>query len=128
MKYLAYTNIGPSSRFEEERFYLQKYGNIDLSNKRDSFAENKKYRNPSNDFSKNQYENYENKQDHSDSKDLRPVSNPNTNLADYVDRGYLVKKHLNSSDEIDYEEIVEPHEMYVKDRDTQTPVRETYTK
>jgi hypothetical protein len=36
---------------------------------------------------------------------------------------YLIKKHLNSSDEIDREEFIEPHETFVKDRNTQTPIR-----
>ena len=128
MKYLAYTNIGPSMRFEEEKFDLQKYGDIDLSNKRDSFVEYEKYRNLDNNFSKNQYQNNEYEQNHADSKNLRSASKSYRNVANYVDNDYLVKKHLNSSNEIDYEEIVEPHEMYIKDRDTQTPVRETSSK
>ena len=59
---------------------------------------------------------------------MRPVGKPYTDAADYFDKGYLVRKHLNSSDEIDYEEIVEPHQMYIKDRNTQTPIRETDNK
>jgi hypothetical protein len=39
--------------------------------------------------------------------------------------GYLVKKHMKTDSQVEYEEVVEPRELYVRNRDTQTPVRET---
>lgn len=43
-------------------------------------------------------------------------------------QGYLVKKHMNSDEAIEHDEVVEQRSIYFKDRNTQTPVREEENK
>jgi len=40
------------------------------------------------------------------------------------DRGYYIQKHLSPDGEVEHEEIVEPKSVYLRARDTQTPIRE----
>jgi len=127
-------NIGieHKRKYEEEKKELEKYGYIDLSNKRDSFTEDEQNKQPLltdrdmhervHNARAGYFAHAEGEQD-LELKEFEKKSKDQLDSRSYSRQGYLIKKHLNSSDEIDHEEVIEPKEMYVKDRDTQTPIR-----
>lgn len=59
------------------------------------------------------------------SRDGELVSRPHPGSEVGIASNLIVRKHLDSNDDIDYEEHIEPHQAYIKDRNTQTPVRFT---
>lgn len=117
--------LGPSNRKDYEKHVLEQYSSIDLSNKRDSFVEDQKNQLVD---SAGKYRRYYPRTEQEvvdDSRNPENVGHGFNGTGSYSNQGYLIRKHLNSSDEIDYEEIIDSQQIYIKDRNTQTPIRDT---
>jgi hypothetical protein len=108
---------------------VYEYNSIDLSNQKnipiDRSRDRNKFRKVEPDRYEKVYNVHDGKYHHADGGQSYESSGRFEDKSYKRSQGQLIKKHIKSSEDvIEYDEVIEPKSIYVKNRNTQTPVRE----